>query len=289
MRTFWTCAAFAALCLVPVATADEPNKAAKADKAEAKTYQVPYRLTVPKHILVRAKINGKGPYNFILDTGAPALFVATEVCKKLGVEPDKNGWGTFDRFEIEGGLVVPKAKGRIEDPFQLEGMNALGLAGAELHGVIGYNILARYRMEIDFTRDKMAWTELDFEPKPPMGLGGKGGGAGGLEVMGPIMKMLGSFLGKKATPDVAPRGFVGIELVDDDKGPKVQSVLEKGPAGKAGVKAGDLITHCQGRTVVDSDDVHRFVKKLTAGETIKFRVLRGKEVVEITFKTGEGL
>ena len=37
-------------------------------------------------------------------------------------------------------------------------MNGLGLAGVELHGMIGYNVLARYRMEIDFTRDKMTWT-----------------------------------------------------------------------------------------------------------------------------------
>ena len=50
---------------------------------------------------------------------------------KLGIEPDKYGWGTFNRFEIEGGAVITKAKGRVEDPFQLEGMNGLGLAGAD--------------------------------------------------------------------------------------------------------------------------------------------------------------
>lgn len=283
MRRLWTTAAAAVLCLVPPAGADEKPK------AEAKTYQVPYRLTVSKHILVRAKINGKGPFNFILDTGAPALFVSTKACKKLGVEPDKNGWGTFDRFEIEGGVVLNKAKGRIEDPFQLEGMNGLGLAGAELHGVIGYNVLARYRMEIDFTRDKMAWTELDFDPKAPLGLGGRGGGAGGLEVMGSIMKLLGSFLGKKAAPDVVTRGYLGIELADGDSGPTVKSVLDKGPAAEAGVKAGDQLTKVQGRTVTDSEDVYRFVKKLTAGEKIRLTVLRGKQTVEINFKTGEGL
>src|SRR5438067_10838499 len=107
------------LLLVPLSlhAADEPAK------AKAETYQVPYRLTDTKHVLVRAKINGKGPFNFILDTGAPALFVSTSVCRKLGIQAGKGGWGTFDRFEIEGGVVVSKAKGRIEDPFQLEGMN----------------------------------------------------------------------------------------------------------------------------------------------------------------------
>ena len=37
---------------------------------KAKSYQVPYKLTIPKHIVVRAKINGKGPFNLVLDTGA---------------------------------------------------------------------------------------------------------------------------------------------------------------------------------------------------------------------------
>src|SRR5689334_25363721 len=105
--------------LAPPLRADEPKQ------TPPESVEVPYRLTIPKHILVRAKINGKGPFNFILDTGAPALFVATSVADKLGIKPDKNHWGTFDRFEIEGGVVLKKATGRIETPFQLEGMNGM--------------------------------------------------------------------------------------------------------------------------------------------------------------------
>jgi membrane-associated protease RseP (regulator of RpoE activity) len=281
---FWSGTAVTALCLVPLLRADEPAK------ADAKPVEVPYRTTIPKHIMVRAKINGKGPFNFILDTGAPALFVSTAVCKKLGVDPDKDGWGTFDKFEIEGGLVLPKAKGRIEDPFQLEGMNGMGLAGAELHGVIGYNILARYKMEIDFTKDKMVWTPIpDFDPTPPKGMGGKGG-AGGMEIFGSVMKGLGALLGMKATPDVAPRGFLGIEL--EQKGDDtvlVKSVLEKSPAAKAGVKAGDRITKVKGRTVENIEDVERFIKKLKADESVALTVVRDQETKEIKFKTGEGL
>src|SRR5262245_8239422 len=151
-----------------------PPMRAEDKKADAKTYNVPYKMTKPQHIMVRAKINGKGPYNFIVDTGAPALFVSTAVCDKLGIKPDKKGYGTFDRFEIEGGVVLEKIQGRVEDPFQLKGMNAMNLAGAELHGMIGYTLLAKFKMEIDFTSDKMKWTPLDFEPPAPMGLPGAG-------------------------------------------------------------------------------------------------------------------
>jgi hypothetical protein len=284
MKCFWPCVALAALFLAPQAYADD------APKPAAKSYEIPYRLTVPKHVLVRAKINGKGPFNFILDTGAPALFVSTKVCKKLGVEPDSRGWGVFDRFEIEGGLVLKDIKGRVEDPFQLEGMNGLGLAGAELHGIIGYNVLARYRMEIDFTRDKMTWTPLAFTPKAPAGLGGRGGGsAGGLEVVGSIMKMLGALTGAKATPDVAPRGFLGLDVADSDSKPIVKSVLDQGPAARAGVKAGDVITRVSGRRVTDRDDVVRLTKKLTAGSNVKLTVQRGDDTKELTLTTGEGL
>src|SRR5216683_3278701 len=148
---------FAILSLI-LASFSPPLWAEETKTSSSTTYQIPYRLTSTNHVLVRVKINGKGPYHFIVDTGAPALFVSTAVCRKLGIERDKQGWGTFERFAIEGGVVLNQARGRVEDPFQLEGMNGLGLAGTELHGIIGYSVLARFRLEFDFTKDKMAWT-----------------------------------------------------------------------------------------------------------------------------------
>jgi hypothetical protein len=283
MQCLWPGAAVAALLFVLPVRADDPPK------TEAKSHEVPYRLTVPKHVLVRAKINGKGPFNFILDTGAPALFVATKVCRKLGIEPDRRGWGVFNKFEIEGGVVLNKLKGRVEDPFQLEGMNGLGLAGAELHGIIGYDVLARHRMEIDFTRDKMVWTPLDYTPAPPQGMGGRGGAAGGLEVVGTMMKMLGSFVGAKATPDVTPRGFLGLEVADGEDNPVVKAVLEKGPAARAGLKVGDVITRFAGRRVSDRDDIVRLSKKLPASTEVKVTVKRGDDTKELSLTTAEGL
>ena len=94
-------------------------------------------------------------------------------------------------------------------------MNGLGLAGVELHGVIGYDILARYRITYDFTADTLAFVPLDFTPPAIQGIGGKG--QGGLEVLGPIMKTLAAFMGIKPGFDVAPRGQVGIEVEEKDE------------------------------------------------------------------------
>jgi serine protease DegQ len=268
----------------PDLAADQPKK------ADSKTHRVPYRLTNTNHVLVRVKINGKGPYNFLLDTGAPALFVSTSVARKLGVEANKQGWGTFDRFEVEGGVVLKQAKGRVEDPFQLEGMNGLGLAGVELHGIIGYTILARYRLEFDFTKDKMDWKPLDFRPPAPEGLG-EGSAATGLEAIGTVMKLLGGVLGRKTEQEVVLRGFLGVALADKDDGVQVQSVLANSPAAESGLTPGDRITRFQGKSVSSAAAVRRLASKLGADETAELTVTRegAKDSIQVRIKAGRGL
>ena len=135
---------------------------------------------------------------------------------------------TFDTFEIEGGLKVEKAKARVEDLFQLDGMNGMGLAGVELHGVIGYNVLARFRIQYDFTADKLVVrAAADFDPPPLVPLGGKGERAAS-QSMGPMMKMLAALMGIKPNFDIVPRGFLGIEF-DEKDGVVVKKVLRRQP------------------------------------------------------------
>jgi hypothetical protein len=266
-----------------LAPPDAPDK-----KETGKTYQVPFRLTDTLHVLVRAKLNGKGPYNFILDTGAPALFIATEVGKQLGVEPGRDGWTTLERFDLEGGLTLRNVKGRVETPFQLEGMNGIGLAGATLHGIIGYNVLARFRLEFDFTKDKLAWTALDFDPPLPTGITGKGG-AGGLDALGGVMKFMGALLGKQADAVVAHRGFLGVELADADGGVEVKAVLAGSPADRAGLKSSDRITHAQDKPVASTAGLIRVVGGLAPGQSVRLAVSRPDGRREVNIKLGEGL
>jgi membrane-associated protease RseP (regulator of RpoE activity) len=263
--------------------------AEEAKKTKSETYQVPYRLTDTYHVLVRAKINGKGPFNFILDTGAPFLFVSTAVAKKLGIEPDPKRLNTFERFEIEGGVVVGNAKGRIEDPFQLEGMNGLGLAGVHLDGIIGYNILARYRVEYDFTKDKLAWTALDFEPPLPKGLGIQGGAPGGLDALGAIMKFAGALLGKKPQPELILPGFFGLQLADVDGAVEIQNILAQGPAAKAGLQAHDRIQEFQGTKVNSVADFRKRAMKLVSAQSVRLTLKRGLETKQVTIELGKGL
>src|SRR5439155_2427893 len=103
---------------------------------------------------------------FLVDTGAPALDGGPEAAPKAGLEPSKTEFFTrVRRLDFEGGAALTDVQARVEDPFQLVGMNALGLPGASIDGILGFNVLARFRLEIDPTKDRMTWTRLDFEPR----------------------------------------------------------------------------------------------------------------------------
>jgi len=282
VKFFWYVFPLLSLCIIPPVLADDGKQ------AKSEVFQVPYRLTATQHVLVRAKINGKGPFNFILDTGAPALFVSTAVGKKLALTADKSGWATLDRFALEGGAVVTKAKARIEDPFQLEGMNGLGLAGAHLDGIIGYNILARFRIEFDFTKDKLAFINLDYDPPPPQGLVTGSGAAGVLDTIAVIMKFVGGFLGQKAEPEIILPGFFGLQLSDEKDGVQVKSVLAKSPAAIAGLQPGDRITHLQGKKLASPADFRRQASKLPAGTAARLMIVSQEKTKEVTVQLGKG-
>jgi hypothetical protein len=271
--------------LVPLAS--PPPHADDARKPDSKAFHVPYRLTGTNHVLVRVKIDGRGPYHFILDTGAPALFVAKSVCAKHGVKANRDGWGTFERFEIEGGVVLKEFKGRVEDPFQIEGMNSMGLAGVQLHGIIGYTVLARYRLEFDFTKHKMGWQPLAFDPPAPFGLGPQP--ASEASAFGPMVKVFSAFLGKKPPTEISLRGFLGLRLADDDYGVAVKAVLPGSPAATAGLKPDDRITQFQSRGVKTAAAVYRAASKLAPDETIKLSIVRAGVARVLEVKAGKGL
>jgi len=255
---------------------------------ETRRYQVPYRLTDSQHVLVRVKLNGKGPFHFILDTGAPAVFVTKSVAKKVGVKTGTQGWATFDTFEIEGGVRLTQVKGRIEDLVQLDGMNTLGLAGVELHGVIGYNVLARFRIEYDFTVDKLLFEFLpDFEPPDPERL--RVEGPDDIQMMGPFIKMIAALTGIKANFATVPRGFLGIEVTQANGKVVIQHVYPGTAAAKAGLQPGDVIVAVRAQTIDVPADLHRALRRAGVGSPQVLTIERQGKMLEVRLELGRGL
>src|SRR5258707_5794048 len=70
--------------------------ASRADTPEKKPVAVPFEMLVTRHITVMVKVNGKGPYKLIFDTGAPMMLINNKVAKEAGLL--KDGKPAFSLF-----------------------------------------------------------------------------------------------------------------------------------------------------------------------------------------------
>ena len=291
--------AFAGLAPASPSPTQTSENQAKPKSEVGKAFRIPYRLTDTNHVLVRVRINGKGPFNFLVDTGAPALYVSTDTAKSVGLKPAEDDfWTPIEQLDFEGGATLKNLKARVEDPFQLVGMNALGLPGTSIDGILGFTILARFRMEIDPTSDRMTWTLLDFDPKEPpvpdrKEAARKPADMQAMNALGPIAKIAAAFVGKQPEDKLILRGFLGVELEPDAKedAVKINKVLPGSPAEKAGLLAGDSILKIGDDEVPDLKAARLAVMEVEPGDKLKVEIRREgvAKPLEITIVVGEGL
>jgi hypothetical protein len=182
----------------------------------------------------------------------------------------------------------------VEDPFQLVGMNALGLPGASIDGILGFTILARFRIELDPTKDRMTWTRLDYEPKEPPAPRRAPGERPPAEMqamnaLGPLAKVFAAFLGKQPQEQLHPRGFLGLELAEAAGGGVVVArVFDGSPAAQGGVRAGDRLVRLLDREVDDLKSTLAAAAELRPGQRVPLVLRRGAEPLELTLTAGEG-
>ncbi len=286
--TFRTSAArllLLSLAAIPgIAIGTTPAGAADTSKAQVgQSFEVPYFLTQTNHFVVRALINGQGPFHLVVDTGAPGLFLSTEAAKKAGVKPpEKTYYSVMEEIRLEGGPRLENLKIRVEDPFQLVGMNALGLPGMKLDGLMGFSVLARYRITLDPTHHRMIWTRLDFDPvgvvddRPAIRREDIPIQLQAMEMLGPAMKFASMFVGKQPPIRRLPQGFAGFtaQKAGDTPELRVTAVWPDSPAAAAGLLAGDVIVKCDGKDVPDDTRLAELLSKKAAGETVRLDVKR---------------
>lgn len=82
---------------------------------------------------------------------------------------------------------------------------------------------------------------------------------------------------------------VTIGLAPDDAkgGVKVAAVLQDGPAGKAGIREGDVITSIDGTKIPDSDAFTNFLVTKKPGEVVKVTLRRGDKDVVVEVKLAQ--
>lgn len=141
---------------------DDPKRVQSFGRS-AKT-EVPIRLASPAKplILVDVHANGRGPFQFAIDTGTSTTAIAPELAKQLGVASSPVVAGTT------GGASVDFSAGTLRS-FQLGGAKIDNMAvvvadffemlntaiGAKLDGIVGYNFLRNYKVVIDYPNETL--------------------------------------------------------------------------------------------------------------------------------------
>ncbi len=86
MRQTW---ALGVLIVVAAGGWADAPPAKKADKAAAaKPVTVPFDLLKSGHMTVKVKVNGKGPYTLIFDTGAPITLLNNKIAREAELLKD---------------------------------------------------------------------------------------------------------------------------------------------------------------------------------------------------------
>lgn len=141
---------------------DDPKRVETVARgAQAET---PIRLANPAKplILVDVHANGRGPFQFAIDTGTSTTAITHELAKELGVSTLPVGPGTT------GGTAVDFHAGSLRS-FQLGGARIDNMAvvvadffemlsaavGAKLDGIVGYNFLRNYKVVIDYPGESL--------------------------------------------------------------------------------------------------------------------------------------
>ena len=142
-----------------------PSAVSPGSPSETAPGEVRFEMAGPNKaaIIVRVKINGQGPYDFVLDTGATFTCVDRQLAEELKL-PDWSGpLGTvvitggqgemgfvkIDRLEVGD---TASATDLVACKLDLSRMQPPGFA---MKGLLGLNFLKCYRMTIDFERDTL--------------------------------------------------------------------------------------------------------------------------------------
>ena len=98
---------------------------------------------------------------------------------------------------------------------------------------------------------------------------------------------------------VTGRPSLGVSLVDvsdaqtamqygvNEKGVYISEVTSNSAASKAGLKSGDRIVSVDGTDVSSATDVKSAIEKKAVGDTVKIKVSRNNQTVEVSVTLGE--
>jgi hypothetical protein len=257
----------------------------RADAPETRAVTVPFELFPTKHIAVKIKVNGKGPYRVIFDTGSPVTLLSNKVADeaklldKKGPQPLFNPFGAGGEAKVKklelGDLRLEKVPAIIMDH---PGVQAMSSAFGPVEGIVGFPVFARYKMTLDYQAKTMTFVPSTYEPSDAL----EG-------IIASLMMMT-----QDAPPKVlSASGQWGLVVRkasgDEAAGVTVKEVMPGTAAAAAGLKAGDRLLTLDGRWTDTVADAYLAAGSVKPSEAVRVTVRRDGKELELTVRPVPGL
>lgn len=239
--------------------------------------EVPFDILASRHMAVEIRVNGKGPFRVIFDTGAPVNLVSSKLAreadlfkqqKKAAAPPmpamfNMGGMVRLDELTI-GAVTAKKQPVIVMDHPTVK---ALGNMVGGLEGIIGFPFFARYRTTVDYQQRKMFMEPVDYDPG---------------DVMAAMMKVMLASKNKPPVKELGARTVWGLSVSkpegDESPGVLVTRVWDGGPAAEAGLLPGDRLLIFDASWTESPEDCYRAAAGVRAGQPVRLKILReGKE------------
>ena len=243
---------------------------------------VPFTLLPSRHMMIETKVNGKGPYRLIFDTGAPLNLVnnklakETKIAKKAGKGGGLGGgfglFGGVSEAEIStleiGGLTVEKLPVAVMDHPTVKAISdAFVDEYGPIDGIVGFPLFGRYSTTVDYQKKELTFSPSTYKPGDLL-----------QDLMGSMMKSVDRKNEPRIVGAAGVWGFSAKGASDDKSGIVVDTITPEGPAAKGGLKVGDRLLTLDGRWTDTVSDLFLVASLIKPGRTVTAVVVRdGKE------------
>ncbi|HEY7428918.1 MAG TPA: PDZ domain-containing protein [Gemmataceae bacterium] len=282
-----------AICLILTAglvlpvTAAEVPAVKPIEKPAVKLIAVPFELLKSGHMAVMIKVNGKGPYRVIFDTGAPVNLLNNKLAKEAGLLKDVPqsslpfGLGKIAQVKVKE-LEVGTEKAADQPALVLDHplVELMSKKLGPLYGIVGFPFFARYKMTIDYQAQTLTLVPNGYKPADVMK---------SLEAMMFQLITGGGSQAEKVLSPAAQWGLAARKAGDDEAGVVVKQVLPGSAAAEAGLKVGDRLLTIDGRWTDTLADLYEVVGHIKPGATTPVSIKRDGNEMELKIKPRAGL